>query len=78
VARDTISRHFYKYGERFISDYAVTNPEEDIAETFTFFVLSPRPNGDTIAEEKILFFYRYTELQRLRDEILHSACQIEP
>jgi hypothetical protein len=66
-----------KYEERFVSNYAATNPEEDIAEAFTFFVLSSRPNGDTIAEQKILFFYRYPELIHLRAEILRGVCQID-
>ncbi|MBK9051223.1 MAG: hypothetical protein IPL78_09985 [Chloroflexi bacterium] len=45
-----------------MTDYAATNPAEDIAETFMAFVLEPKPNGDTIAEEKVLFFYQYPEL----------------
>lgn len=69
---------YYKYEDQFVTDYAVTNPEEDIAEDFTFFVLSPRPGGDTIAEEKILFFYGYTELVQLREEILGRVCQLKP
>ena len=69
---------YYTYEDRFLTDYAATNPEEDIAEAFTFFVLSPRPtNDDTIAEQKILFFYRYTELIHLRDEIQHGMCQLK-
>jgi hypothetical protein len=68
---------FYdKYRDRFVTDYAATDPEEDIAESFTFFVLSPRPKGDTIAEQKTLFFYQYPELVRLRDEILHGLCRL--
>jgi len=31
--------------------------------------MDPRPNGDTIAEEKILFFYDYPEMVEMRDEI---------
>ena len=67
---------YYNYEDRFVTDYAATNPEEDIAEAFTFFVLSPRPHGDTIAEEKILFFYDYPELVRLRDEITAGICNL--
>lgn len=69
---------YYKYEDRFVTSYAVTNPEEDIAEAFTFFVLSPRPKGDTIADQKIMFFYRYTELIELRDKIHQSVCQLDP
>jgi hypothetical protein len=52
----------------------VTNPEEDIAESWSFFILSPKPAGNTIAEQKILFFYNYSELVQLRNEILNNLC----
>ncbi|MDX9863252.1 MAG: hypothetical protein RBT34_00460 [Anaerolineaceae bacterium] len=62
---------FYaKYADQFVSDYAATNPEEDIAEAWSHFVLYPRPDGKTIAEQKILFFYDYPELVTLREEIV--------
>jgi hypothetical protein len=73
---DAMDRFYTKYEDHFVTDYAATNPEEDIAEAFTFFVLSPRPNGDTIAEEKILFFYEYPELVQLRDEIITGICKL--
>lgn len=73
---EALDDFYYNYEDRFVTDYAVTNPEEDIAESFTFFVLSPRPNGDTPAEEKILFFYEYPELVQLRDEILKGVCTL--
>ncbi|GAB4544075.1 MAG: hypothetical protein Fur002_16950 [Anaerolineales bacterium] len=66
---------FYnKYKDRFVTDYAATNPEEDMAETWAFFILNPAPAGETIAEEKILFFYQYPELVALREEILNNVC----
>jgi hypothetical protein len=73
---EALDDFYYNYEDRFVTDYAATNPEEDIAEAFTFFVLSPRPNGDTIIEQKISFFYRYTELIQLREEILRGICQL--
>lgn len=70
---------FYsKYEDRFVTGYAATNPEEDIAEAFTFFVLSPRPNGETLAESKVLFFYDFPELVALRDEITRGICSLNP
>ncbi|RLT36596.1 MAG: hypothetical protein DWI57_14620 [Chloroflexi bacterium] len=53
----------------FVSDYAATSPEEDIAESFATFVLSPKPTGDTLADEKVAFFYNYPELVKLRAEM---------
>ncbi len=71
---DPDSDEFYlDHEDEFVTDYAATNPAEDIAETFTLFVLQPKPSGDTIAEEKILFFYDYPELVQLRAEIAGRA-----
>ena len=69
---------YYKYEDQFVTGYAATNPEEDMAETWAFFVLSPKPAGDTIAEEKILFFYQYPELVQLRGQILGNLCASFP
>lgn len=65
---------YQKYQDRFLTDYAATNSEEDIAESWAFFIFSPKPAGDTIAEQKILFFYEYPELVALRSEILSNLC----
>jgi len=75
---EALDDFYYKYEDRFLTGYAATNPEEDIAEVFTFFVLSPRPKGDTVAEQKILFFYDYPELVQLRDEINAGICGLNP
>jgi hypothetical protein len=64
---------YLKYEDRFVSDYAATNPVEDIAECWMTFVLEDRPSGATIAEQKILFFYAYPELIELRDHILAGS-----
>ena len=64
-------RDFYdRYADHFVSDYAATNPAEDISESFTAFVLAPElPDGDTVAEQKVLFFARFDELVELREAI---------
>lgn len=69
---------YYKYEDQFISDYAATTPEEDIAESWSFFVLAPKPTGSSIADQKVLFFYEYPELVQLRDDILNNLCQAFP
>jgi hypothetical protein len=67
---------FYEeHKDEFVTDYAVTNPVEDVAESFSFFVLSPTPETGTVADEKILFFYEYPELVDLREQILQSLCE---
>jgi hypothetical protein len=66
---------FYKkYKDQFVSDYAPSNPAEDIAETFTFFMIKPRPTGDSIADQKVLFFYEYPEMIKLRSQIARRLC----
>jgi hypothetical protein len=69
---------YYKYEDQFLTDYAATNPAEDIAESFGFFVFAEKPAGDTIAEQKILFFYQFPELVKLRTEILNNLCTVFP
>lgn len=69
---------FYKkHQDQFVDDYSVTHPTEDIAESFTYFVFSPKPTGDSIKEQKINFFYEYPELVQLRSDILNGACSLE-
>ena len=72
---DKMLDDFYKiYRDQFLTDYAATSPAEDIAESWAYFVLSPKPELNSIANEKILFFYEYPELVALRQEILNRLC----
>ncbi len=52
---------------KFVSDYAASNPGEDIAETFTHFVLKSKPTGTSVKDKKVLFFYDFPELVKFRD-----------
>lgn len=65
---------YYNYQDQFVTDYAVTHPAEDIAESFSFFVFGEKPAGDTITEQKMLFFYNYPELVDLRLKIINNLC----
>lgn len=59
--------NFYlKYKDRFVTDYAATNPEEDIVETWTAFVLQEKKSCNTLLEKKICFFGEFEELNKLR------------
>lgn len=64
-------RDFYNsYPNEFVTEYAVSEPEEDIAESFTTFVLDKKPLSDlTVKNQKVLFFYEYPELVALRNSI---------
>ena len=73
--RDTLLEDFYTtYQDQFLTDYAATSPMEDIAESWAFFILSPKPEFSSIANEKILFFYEYPQLVELRTQILTQIC----
>jgi hypothetical protein len=58
----------------FVSEYAVSSPAEDLAESFMYFVLSPRPAGEALADEKVRFFYGFSALVRMRLGILRRLC----
>jgi hypothetical protein len=67
--------NFYiSHRDRFVDDYATTHPTEDIAESFAYFVFSPRQSGNSIRDQKVAFFYDYPELVTLREKILAFAC----
>jgi hypothetical protein len=72
---DQVIAFYDEYPDQFVTDYAPTNPEEDIAESWLYFVMGPKPAGNTVAEKKILFFYDYPELVDLRAQILSGLCQ---
>lgn len=74
-ARFILIEDFYKtYEDQFLTSYAPSSPAEDIAESWSFFVLSPKPENDSIADEKTLFFYEYPELVELRTQIVERIC----
>ncbi len=61
---------FYdKYSTRFVTEYASTNPGEDIAESFARFVLLDQPTGSQIKDQKVRFFYEFQELVTIRSQI---------
>lgn len=65
---------YERYKDRFVSDYAATNPGEDIAEVFSFFVAqADAPTGNTIADQKIKLMYEFPELVEMRDRMRASG-----
>lgn len=74
---DALDAFYQAHQDEFVSDYAPTNPAEDIAESFAYFALSAQPSGSAIADEKLRFFYRYPELVRLRLAIVEGICTYE-
>lgn len=70
---------FYQLNQSaFINNYAASNPDEDFAESFTAFIITPRDqlNPDNPIDQKQLFFYQYPELVGLRFQILNNLYTI--
>jgi hypothetical protein len=58
---------YSKKPRSFVTEYASTNPSEDLAETFAYFVLDEKQPGKTIAEKKINALYSFSDLVKVRD-----------
>ncbi len=71
---DGLYNFYLVHQDQFLDDYSTTHPAEDIAESFAYFVFSPRPAGISIKDQKVLFFYEYPELIKLRQFILKGTC----
>ncbi|MBE2222857.1 MAG: hypothetical protein IAF02_15035 [Anaerolineae bacterium] len=61
----------------FVTEYAATNPGEDIAESFTYFVLQEKPTGSSIADQKVRFFYDYPALVAMRNHMRSELARMK-
>lgn len=59
--------------DAFVSEYAMNSVTEDFAETFAHFVLTEQPTSTRLVDDKVTFFYQYTNLVELRADILRRA-----
>ena len=67
--RPTDSYNFFlRHEDDFVTDYASTSPSEDIAESFAYFVLYDKAEGNGLQAQKQNFFYAYPELVTFRDQ----------
>lgn len=66
---DLMDEFWRRHQDDFVTDYAATDPVEDLAETFTVFVTGDRPDGSTVADQKILLLWEDPQLVELRDQI---------
>ena len=56
---------YIRHTDRFVTNFASTNPIEDIAEVFSVFITaSDKPSGGTIADKKVLLMYESNEIGR--------------
>lgn len=69
-----LSKFYKNHSSQFNSTYSATSPEEDIAESWSFFLLTPKPANDSTAHRKLLFFYNFPELVDLRSQIIYGIC----
>ena len=60
---------FLRHEDDFVTDYASTSPSEDIAESFTYFVVYPPQEGDEVWVQKLNFFYDYPERVAFRTAV---------
>ena len=66
---DPESTGFYlRHSDDFLTAYAATSPSEDIAESFAFFIMGDKAEGESIQARKQNFFYAYPELVTFRDQ----------
>lgn len=67
---DGRQRDYASYPEDYVDQYAgESGMHEDIAESFMVFVTSAYPADDSLAAQKVAFFYDYPELTRIRTYI---------
>jgi hypothetical protein len=75
AVKSGLTTFYQAHSQDFVREYAATAPVEDIADSWTYFVMTPRPVGNTVAEQKILFFYNIPEFVDLRSEIRSRICK---
>lgn len=75
VDEDGAYSFYENHPDEFVSDYAATHPEEDIAESWTYFIYSDVPNGETVADQKIRFFYMFPDLVEMRRKMQIGLCK---
>ena len=67
---DEVYEFYEKYSTHFVSDYAATNPVEDVAEVFVRFVLENKPSvPQNVAQEKVAFLHQFPKLLEFRNTI---------
>lgn len=72
-------KFFTRHEDRFYTSYQGTRPEEDIADSFSIFVMQPSEvafEAEEMKDEKLAFFYEYDELVNLRTEILENIFEL--
>ena len=66
---DGLEAFYEQNKDSFVTDYAASNPAEDLAETFAVFVTEDRPTGNTIADQKVELLWSDPSMVELRNQI---------
>lgn len=69
---DSAVSDYEKDPTRYVSRYGANYFHEDIADTFAVFVLGDKPQGETVAEQKLLFFWNDPGMMELRQAVRQS------
>ncbi len=69
AGQDEVQSFYDAYKTDFVTEYAASSPGEDIAESWAFFVLRAKPNGNNVSDQKMQFFYGYPQLVQAREQI---------
>lgn len=68
--REKTKSFYEKYSDAFLTEYAASNPVEDFAESFMFFVMEDKiRNGSLVKDDKVNFFYDYPYFTKIRNKI---------
>jgi hypothetical protein len=59
----------YREG-KFVTEYAASNPEEDLAESFAYYIVGGKRDGNTVEDKKVNYFAQFPEIVSMRDEML--------
>ncbi len=64
-----------QFPDHFVTEYASTDPIEDIAESFAYYVIHGAEGGATVKDQKIRFFENFPSLVKLRADMRESLFQ---
>ena len=71
-----MDRYYDRNKNRFVGDYSTVNPDEDMAESFVFFVREDILTGNTIRDKKILSFYQEEVFIEARTKIRSNLVKV--
>jgi hypothetical protein len=65
---DALGTFYEEHQDEFVTDYAVTSQAEDMAESFSYWMVDDDPQYTGVAQEKIDFWDQFPELVALREQ----------